>query len=136
MRLVFPEVRLTAVRIVWQPPEEPNGVILGKEPWWGGGSGGQGELSSPVSVRQWWWTQITAAASPGHRASRDSFVPVQGTETFSWNEIYILLTQNSLHLFAIHGTVRGEPIRNRPPSAPGSADGCLGNGRLVFHNPC
>lgn len=50
MRLVFPEVRLTAVRIVWQPPEEPNGVILGKEPWWGGGSGGQGELSSPVSV--------------------------------------------------------------------------------------
>lgn len=31
MRLVFPEVRLTSVRIVWQPPEEPNGVILGKE---------------------------------------------------------------------------------------------------------
>lgn len=31
MRLVFPEVRLTAVRIVWQPPEEPNGVILGKK---------------------------------------------------------------------------------------------------------
>ena len=30
MRLVFPEVRLTSVRIVWQPPEEPNGVILGK----------------------------------------------------------------------------------------------------------
>ncbi|XP_051031608.1 LOW QUALITY PROTEIN: protein sidekick-1-like, partial [Phodopus roborovskii] len=29
VRLVFPEVRLTAVRIVWQPPEEPNGVILG-----------------------------------------------------------------------------------------------------------
>lgn len=41
MRLVFPEVRLTAVRIVWQPPEEPNGVILGKEPWWGGGVGGK-----------------------------------------------------------------------------------------------
>ena len=30
MRLVFPEVRLTSVRIVWQPPEEPNGIILGK----------------------------------------------------------------------------------------------------------
>jgi len=30
VRLVFPEVRLTSVRIVWQPPEEPNGVILGK----------------------------------------------------------------------------------------------------------
>ena len=30
MRLVFPEVRLTAVRIVWQPPEQPNGIILGK----------------------------------------------------------------------------------------------------------
>ncbi|XP_073931562.1 protein sidekick-1 isoform X1 [Castor canadensis] len=29
VRLVFPEVRLTTVRIVWQPPEEPNGVILG-----------------------------------------------------------------------------------------------------------
>ncbi|XP_006859935.1 PREDICTED: protein sidekick-1-like [Chrysochloris asiatica] len=29
VRLVFPEVRLTSVRIVWQPPEEPNGVILG-----------------------------------------------------------------------------------------------------------
>ncbi|RMC17644.1 hypothetical protein DUI87_05308 [Hirundo rustica rustica] len=29
VKLVFPEVRLTSVRIVWQPPEEPNGVILG-----------------------------------------------------------------------------------------------------------
>nr|XP_053782234.1 protein sidekick-1 isoform X3 [Desmodus rotundus] len=29
VRLVFPEVRLTAVRIVWQPPEQPNGIILG-----------------------------------------------------------------------------------------------------------
>ncbi|XP_029432778.1 protein sidekick-1 isoform X2 [Rhinatrema bivittatum] len=29
MRMVFPEVRLTSVRIVWQPPEEPNGIILG-----------------------------------------------------------------------------------------------------------
>ncbi|XP_035870614.1 protein sidekick-1 isoform X1 [Phyllostomus discolor] len=28
VRLVFPEVRLTAVRIVWQPPEQPNGIIL------------------------------------------------------------------------------------------------------------
>uniref|UniRef100_A0A8D1LD09 Sidekick cell adhesion molecule 1 n=1 Tax=Sus scrofa TaxID=9823 RepID=A0A8D1LD09_PIG len=31
VRLVFPEVRLTSVRIVWQPPEEPNGIILGKD---------------------------------------------------------------------------------------------------------
>ncbi|XP_012587401.1 PREDICTED: protein sidekick-1 isoform X2 [Condylura cristata] len=30
VRLVFPEVRLTSVRIVWQPPEEPNGIILEK----------------------------------------------------------------------------------------------------------
>nr|XP_060642877.1 protein sidekick-1 isoform X2 [Anolis sagrei ordinatus] len=29
VRLVFPEVRLMSVRIVWQPPEEPNGIILG-----------------------------------------------------------------------------------------------------------
>ncbi|XP_057606118.1 protein sidekick-1 [Hippopotamus amphibius kiboko] len=29
VRLVFPEVRLTSVRTVWQPPEEPNGIILG-----------------------------------------------------------------------------------------------------------
>ncbi|XP_028913332.1 protein sidekick-1 isoform X2 [Ornithorhynchus anatinus] len=29
VRLVFPEVKLTSVRIVWQPPEEPNGIILG-----------------------------------------------------------------------------------------------------------
>ncbi|XP_074201685.1 protein sidekick-1 isoform X2 [Camelus bactrianus] len=29
VRLVFPEVRLTSVRTVWQPPEEPNGVVLG-----------------------------------------------------------------------------------------------------------
>nr|KAF6448698.1 sidekick cell adhesion molecule 1 [Rousettus aegyptiacus] len=29
VRLVFPEVRLSSVRVVWQPPEEPNGVILG-----------------------------------------------------------------------------------------------------------
>ncbi|XP_025778949.1 protein sidekick-1 [Puma concolor] len=31
VRLVFPEVRLTSVRIVWQPPEEPNGIILAAE---------------------------------------------------------------------------------------------------------
>nr|XP_023670687.1 protein sidekick-1 isoform X1 [Paramormyrops kingsleyae]XP_023670688.1 protein sidekick-1 isoform X1 [Paramormyrops kingsleyae] len=29
VRLVFPEVRLTSVRVVWQPPTEPNGIILG-----------------------------------------------------------------------------------------------------------
>ncbi|XP_077172326.1 protein sidekick-1 isoform X2 [Paroedura picta] len=29
VRLVFPEVRLTSVRVIWQPPEEPNGIILG-----------------------------------------------------------------------------------------------------------
>ncbi|XP_043945033.1 protein sidekick-1 [Protopterus annectens] len=29
VRLVFPDVRLTSVRIVWQPPEEPNGIIQG-----------------------------------------------------------------------------------------------------------
>ncbi|XP_076996596.1 protein sidekick-1 isoform X1 [Tamandua tetradactyla] len=29
VRLVFPEVRLRSVRVVWQPPEEPNGIILG-----------------------------------------------------------------------------------------------------------
>ncbi|XP_069066064.1 protein sidekick-1 [Pleurodeles waltl] len=29
VKMVFPEVRLTSVRIVWQPPEEPNGIILG-----------------------------------------------------------------------------------------------------------
>uniref|UniRef100_H3B6J6 Sidekick cell adhesion molecule 1 n=1 Tax=Latimeria chalumnae TaxID=7897 RepID=H3B6J6_LATCH len=29
VRLVFPEVRLRSVRIVWQPPEEPNGMIQG-----------------------------------------------------------------------------------------------------------
>ncbi|KAJ7305928.1 hypothetical protein JRQ81_010294, partial [Phrynocephalus forsythii] len=31
VRLVFPEVRLTSVRVVWQPPEEPNGIILGNQ---------------------------------------------------------------------------------------------------------
>uniref|UniRef100_A0A672MZD8 Sidekick cell adhesion molecule 1 n=1 Tax=Sinocyclocheilus grahami TaxID=75366 RepID=A0A672MZD8_SINGR len=29
VRLVFPEVRLTSVRVVWQPPSEPNGIIMG-----------------------------------------------------------------------------------------------------------
>ncbi|XP_047663711.1 protein sidekick-1 isoform X3 [Tachysurus fulvidraco] len=29
MRLVFPEVRLSEVRVVWQPPVDPNGIILG-----------------------------------------------------------------------------------------------------------
>ncbi|XP_036384090.1 protein sidekick-1 isoform X2 [Megalops cyprinoides] len=29
MRLVFPEVRLTSVRVVWQPPADPNGIIMG-----------------------------------------------------------------------------------------------------------
>uniref|UniRef100_A0A8C4ZXH8 Sidekick cell adhesion molecule 1 n=1 Tax=Gadus morhua TaxID=8049 RepID=A0A8C4ZXH8_GADMO len=28
-RMVFPEVRLTSVRVVWQPPSNPNGIILG-----------------------------------------------------------------------------------------------------------
>lgn len=30
MRLVFPEVRLMEVRVVWQPPVDPNGIIMGK----------------------------------------------------------------------------------------------------------
>uniref|UniRef100_A0A8K9UCA2 Sidekick cell adhesion molecule 1a n=1 Tax=Oncorhynchus mykiss TaxID=8022 RepID=A0A8K9UCA2_ONCMY len=29
VRLLFPEVRLTSVRVVWQPPPDPNGIILG-----------------------------------------------------------------------------------------------------------
>ncbi|CAJ1053978.1 protein sidekick-1-like isoform X2 [Xyrichtys novacula] len=29
LRMVFPEVRLTSVRVVWQPPTNPNGIILG-----------------------------------------------------------------------------------------------------------
>ncbi|XP_034045142.1 protein sidekick-1-like isoform X2 [Thalassophryne amazonica] len=29
VRMVFPEVRLTSVRVVWQPPTSPNGIILG-----------------------------------------------------------------------------------------------------------
>ncbi|KAM6940425.1 protein sidekick-1-like [Xenentodon cancila] len=29
VRMVFPEVRLTSVRVVWQPPAFPNGILLG-----------------------------------------------------------------------------------------------------------
>ncbi|XP_076004254.1 protein sidekick-1-like isoform X2 [Genypterus blacodes] len=29
VRMVFPEVRLTSARVVWQPPTKPNGIILG-----------------------------------------------------------------------------------------------------------
>ncbi|XP_029948858.1 protein sidekick-1-like isoform X2 [Salarias fasciatus] len=29
VRMVFPEVRLSSVRVVWQPPTFPNGIILG-----------------------------------------------------------------------------------------------------------
>ncbi|TSK31292.1 Protein sidekick-1 [Bagarius yarrelli] len=29
MRLVFPEVRLSEVTVVWQPPVDPNGIIMG-----------------------------------------------------------------------------------------------------------
>ncbi|KAM3864644.1 LOW QUALITY PROTEIN: protein sidekick-1-like [Diretmus argenteus] len=29
IRMVFPEVRLSSVRVVWQPPTHPNGIILG-----------------------------------------------------------------------------------------------------------
>ncbi|KAJ8389678.1 hypothetical protein AAFF_G00115540 [Aldrovandia affinis] len=29
VRLVFPHVRLTEVRVVWQPPVDPNGIIMG-----------------------------------------------------------------------------------------------------------
>ncbi|XP_068607565.1 protein sidekick-1 [Brachionichthys hirsutus] len=28
-RMVFPEVRLSSVRVVWQPPTSPNGIVLG-----------------------------------------------------------------------------------------------------------
>lgn len=34
VRLVFPEVRLTEVRVVWQPPVDPNGIIMGKRNNW------------------------------------------------------------------------------------------------------
>ncbi|XP_038141195.1 protein sidekick-1-like isoform X2 [Cyprinodon tularosa] len=29
VRMIFPEVRLTSVRVVWQPPAFPNGIVLG-----------------------------------------------------------------------------------------------------------
>ncbi|XP_053193293.1 protein sidekick-1-like [Scomber japonicus] len=29
VRMVFPDVRLSSVRVVWQPPSKPNGIILG-----------------------------------------------------------------------------------------------------------
>eukprot|EP00063_Salmo_salar_P066766 XP_014041601.1 PREDICTED: protein sidekick-1-like [Salmo salar] len=29
VRLLFPEVSLTSVRVVWQPPTDPNGIIMG-----------------------------------------------------------------------------------------------------------
>nr|XP_043884140.1 protein sidekick-1-like [Solea senegalensis] len=29
VRMMFPEVRLSSVRVVWQPPTNPNGIILG-----------------------------------------------------------------------------------------------------------
>ncbi|XP_076584593.1 protein sidekick-1 isoform X1 [Chaetodon auriga] len=29
VRMVFPEVRLSSVRVVWQPPTNPNGIMLG-----------------------------------------------------------------------------------------------------------
>ncbi|RXM29017.1 Protein sidekick-1 [Acipenser ruthenus] len=34
VRLVFPEVRLTSVRVVWQPPMDPNGIIMGQVTIW------------------------------------------------------------------------------------------------------
>lgn len=30
MGILFPEVRTTSVRLIWQPPAAPNGIILGK----------------------------------------------------------------------------------------------------------
>lgn len=27
--ILFPEVRTTSVRLIWQPPSQPNGIILG-----------------------------------------------------------------------------------------------------------
>lgn len=30
--ILFPEVRTTSVRLIWQPPAAPNGIILGKRP--------------------------------------------------------------------------------------------------------
>lgn len=28
--MLFPEVRTTSVRLIWQPPTAPNGIILGR----------------------------------------------------------------------------------------------------------
>ena len=28
--ILFPEVRTTSVRLIWQPPAQPNGIILGE----------------------------------------------------------------------------------------------------------
>ena len=40
--ILFPEVRTTSVRLVWQPPAAPNGIILGKAfPFPGPGCGKQ-----------------------------------------------------------------------------------------------
>lgn len=30
MGILFPEVRTTSVRLIWQPPAAPNGIILGE----------------------------------------------------------------------------------------------------------
>lgn len=48
MGILFPEVRTTSVRLIWQPPTTPNGIILGKPlpspvPWLQVGGGGQRE---------------------------------------------------------------------------------------------
>lgn len=31
MGILFPEVRTTSVRLIWQSPSQPNGIILGKQ---------------------------------------------------------------------------------------------------------
>lgn len=33
MGILFPEVRTTSVRLIWQPPAAPNGIILGESPF-------------------------------------------------------------------------------------------------------
>uniref|UniRef100_A0A803W335 Sidekick cell adhesion molecule 2 n=1 Tax=Ficedula albicollis TaxID=59894 RepID=A0A803W335_FICAL len=58
--LLFPEVRTTLVRLIWQPPAAPNGVILGR---WGASRAGPHTSLPPPSARQFTATGLQPEAT-------------------------------------------------------------------------
>uniref|UniRef100_A0A8D3EBJ0 Sidekick cell adhesion molecule 1a n=1 Tax=Scophthalmus maximus TaxID=52904 RepID=A0A8D3EBJ0_SCOMX len=65
VRMVFPEVRLSSVRVVWQPPTNPNGIILGTKTNTRVGSNARQFTVTGLSPEQTYVFRLTARTAVG-----------------------------------------------------------------------